>query len=343
MDRDLDAVYLARMTAVAEKVANASHAQEGLAGVIQAANDIFRAQTTAILMLSEGTGHLQVRVSRGLSDSFVMHFRRAVGSGILAEVVLGGMALLLSNAPANRAERDELRLENDFGSAMVVPITINDKSVGCLYVDHRQPGLFSREDMLVCRTLSFLAALALEKVDLHEKVSRLAIDDPVTGLFAYSHFLNRLTYEVARAVRYDEGLAVLVLEVRNLTEIEQSHGRAAAEEVLGILGAELKEHIRGVDFAAAFGPDQLIVALVHADEEGLAIVAERICDIARKVEIASSTRKPSGSVEVDLVIYAAGAVAPEHGKDSAGLIKSVQDALVLAKARGAGQLVMFEK
>ena len=343
MDRDLDAVYLARMTAVAEKVANASHAQEGLAAVIQAANDVFRAQTTAILMLCEGTGHLQVRASRGLGDSFVMHFRRAVGSGILAEVVLGGMALLLSNAAANRAERDELRLENDFGSAMVVPITINGRSVGCLYVDHRQPGLFSREDMLVCRTLSFLAALALEKADLHEKVSRLEIDDPVTGLFAYSHFLNRLAYEAARAVRYDEGLAVLLLEVRNLGAIEQAHGRAAAEEVLGILGAQLKEHIRGVDFAAAFGPDQLIVALVHTDEEGLAIVAERICDIARKVEITSGIRQASGSVEADLVIYAAGAVAPEHGKDAAALIKSVQDALVLAKTRGAGQLVMFEK
>ena len=353
MAHDLDAVSVVRIAAVAESVANCAHAEEALTAVVQAIKDIFRAQTVAVLTLAEGTGHLRVKASRGLSDQYAEQFKRPLGSGIYAEVVLGGMPVLLSEAAANRQERDELRLESDFGSAVVVPLTINHRAVGCLYADHRLQGHFKREDLLVLRGLGFLAALAVEKAALHEQVSRLAIDDDATGLFTYSHFLGRLTHEVARAIRYEENLGLLLLRLRNLPEIADAHGPAAADDVLHSIGGIIKENIRGVDFAARFAPDQIIVCLIHAEEEALSVVAERLSGLAHVLAVFPRVEMPEPGALVppapletyvaDVSLYVAGAVAPEHGRDASTLVGNLQSALIQAASAGPGQLTMFDR
>jgi len=352
MDADFNTGPLTRLAGIADRVANAAHGDEALGALVQAAKDMYHAQTVAIILLSEGTGHLHVRASRGLGAHYAAQFKRPLGSGVLAEVILGGMPLVLADASAASQERDELRLEHDFGSAMIAPITINHKPVGCLYCDHRQEGRFGREDLVSFRALSFIAALAIEKADLQEKVSRLAVEDPVTGLFTYAHFYNRLSYEVARALRYEENLGVLLVAVRDIPKIVESRGDSAAHDVLRAIASLLKENIRAVDFAARFGRHEIIVCLVHADEEGLSAVSERLAATAGKCRVSTRAAKeasrpaalePPETQEVDVSLYLAGAVAPEHGRDAGTLVANVQGALLAAKSRGAGQMVLHEK
>lgn len=351
MDKSPEDRIVTRVAGAAERVANAMHANDGLGALVQSVKDAFRAQTAAIILLNERSHQLHICASRGLSPQFAAQYKRPLGTGIIAEAVLGGMTLVISDAAANPEEASELRLESEVGCAMIAPIAINHRPAGYLYCDHRQPGKFQRDDLRAFQALSFVAALAVEKADMQEKISRLAVEDPVTGLFTYAHFLNRLTNEIARAVRYGENCAVLVVSVQNLAQTAQAHGEGAAGEVLRAVGAAVKENIRAVDFAARMAHEQIVVCLVHADEEGLYVVSERLCALAGRCRIPSRAEREAASAlphepvateEVAVGLYLAGAVAPEHGRDSGALISNLQTALLAAKAQGTGALVMYE-
>lgn len=343
MRRDLDALTVARLSAVAERVAGADSGAAAMGAVAQAAKDFFRAQTAALLALTEAGTHLRILAARGLSDSFLQQFKRPTGSGIYAEIVLGGMPVLLSEAATNAAERDELRLEHAVGSAMAVPVMAGHRPVGCLYCDHKLEGHFQREDLLVLRALGFLAALAVEKADLQDRASRLEVTDPQTGLFTYAHFLNRLSYEIQRALRYGEEVAVMLVRPRDLAAVAASHGPAAPRNVLCAVAAQVKENIRGVDFAARADSEQIAICLVHSDEEGLHAVSERLCALSGALSVVPSDEpgRDSTGYTVAMRLYVAGAVAPAHGRDSAALVASAQTALLAAFSSGAGQLVVF--
>lgn len=349
MAKDTVTAVITKLACAAEDVANTPHAGEGLGALVQSVKEVFRAQTAAIVLLGERSHHLQIRASRGLSPQFASQHRRPLGTGVIAEAVLGGMPLVLPDAGANPEEAAELRLEHEAGSAMIAPITINHRPAGYLYCDHRQAGKYQREDLATFRALAILAALAVEKADLQEKISRLAVEDPLTGLYTYEHFLNRLTNEIARAVRYGENCAVLVVSVQNLALTAQTHGDGAVNEVLRAVGSAVKENIRAVDFAARMAHEQIVVCLVHADEEGLYVVSERLCALASRCRIPTRAEREAGALphepvateEVSVGLYLAGAVAPEHGRDSGTLISNLQQALLSAKAQGTETVVMY--
>jgi len=355
MDLDRDSVRLARLASVAQRVANASQPEDSLGVVVQSMRDAFHAQTVAAVLLDED-GHLRIRVSRGLSAQFASQFRRPVGSGIVAEVVLGGMALLLPEPKSDREAYDELKLENDFGSAMAVPLTVNHRPRGYVFCDHRQPGRYTRQDLQDLNALSYLAALALEKAELGARISLLAVEDPVTDLANYSHFYSRLSREVARALRYNESLGLMVLSVANLAAIEEAYGQEAGGDVLRSVARTVRESIRGVDFAGRLGPGEMVICLVHASADAVGAVADRIAGLARETFVIPRRPAPLGEhaglaaapadearERVAVMVYFGAAVAPDHARDAAVLVAKAQDAVALAKGAGAGHFAIFGK
>jgi diguanylate cyclase (GGDEF)-like protein len=339
---------LVKLSSVAERVANAVLPDEGLQAVVQAARDIFDAQTAAILVLDDKAESLHVRASRGLTPTYAAGFARVVGSGIVAEVALGGMALLLSDADVDRDAYKDVKLEHDFACAMAVQLAASQRPVGYLYCDHREKDRFGRQELQTLRFLGMLAALALEKQDLEDKVARLAVTDPVTGLYTYNYFYDRLSDDIARVLRYRGMLGVLVFEVAELAKIEESYGRLAAEEVLAYVADIVRSNIRGIDYAARYNANQIIVSLVRGERPALQGVAGRIIALTGETTVTGTHAAPGievvpgkrGAQRVTVSVYVAGAVAPEDGRTMAELATSLQDAIALARKRGAGQLVL---
>lgn len=348
MEHEAISPYLVKLSMAAERVANAMHPDEGLQAVVQAARDIFDAQTVAILVLDEKAENLHIRASRGLTPTFTAGFTRAVGSGIVAEVALGGMALLLPDPGVDHDAYRDARLENDFASAMAVQLAVSHRPVGYLYCDHREPGRFERSELQILRCLGMLAALAIEKQDLQEKVSRLAVTDPVTGLFTYNYFHDRLTDDIARTLRYRGVIAVLVFEIAHLAEVEEMYGRLAAEEVLRYVADIVRGNIRGIDYAARYNTNQIIVSLVRGEKAALSGVAARVNARAGETTVTSTSAASDltvvpgkrGAQRISVSVYIAGALAPENGHTIADLATSLQEAMNAARKRGPGQLVL---
>ncbi|MCX7717726.1 MAG: diguanylate cyclase [Candidatus Sumerlaeaceae bacterium] len=105
---------------------------------------------------------------------------------------------------------------------------------------------------------------------------RLATVDALTGLRNRRDFLDRLTVEVERAHRYNHDLSLIILDVDEFKQINDTHGHPVGDAVLARTGVIIRDIIRTSDIAARYGGDEFCIILPQTDLEGARALAERI-------------------------------------------------------------------
>ena len=92
---------------------------------------------------------------------------------------------------------------------------------------------------------------------------------PVTGLYLWWVGRQRLLEEIARADRFDQSFAVVVLEPADLVEEQPP-------EIYGLAGRALRRALRIYDFAAQYDDARFVAMLPGADREGARAAGKRL-------------------------------------------------------------------
>jgi diguanylate cyclase (GGDEF)-like protein len=100
--------------------------------------------------------------------------------------------------------------------------------------------------------------------------------EPKTGLFNMRHFQVALEQELGRATRFSRPLALLMVDVDHLRQINNEHGHLAGDRALCAVAASLRRATRDYDVPARFGGDEFCVLLPETALDGAIVVAERI-------------------------------------------------------------------
>jgi two-component system cell cycle response regulator len=105
---------------------------------------------------------------------------------------------------------------------------------------------------------------------------RLAVRDPLTGLYNRRFALNQIV-GMAEAARM-EGLtyAVMIIDLDRFKDVNDRWGHSAGDSVLAIVGDRLLANIRTGDLLARYGGEEFIVALPSTAEGEALAVAERL-------------------------------------------------------------------
>ena len=157
---------------------------------------------------------------------------------------------------------------------------------------------------LVALTLLPLA-LAYRSLAIPGLVEATRIE-PKTGLYNMRHFQSVLSQELQRAERFDRPLAVLMIDVDHLREINTTRGHLAGDRALKSVASALENATREYDVAARFGGDEFCVALPETDLEGALVVAERIRSF-----VEHSSSDPSVTVSVGVATNRGGGATAE--------------------------------
>ncbi len=109
-----------------------------------------------------------------------------------------------------------------------------------------------------------------------QRYKELSIVDELTGLFNKRHFNHHLELESERARRYKLPLSLLLLDIDNFKQHNDTYGHADGDRVLARLGTIIAESIRLNDLGCRYGGEEFTVILPNTSGKDAMVVAERI-------------------------------------------------------------------
>ncbi|HET6731560.1 putative bifunctional diguanylate cyclase/phosphodiesterase [Mycobacterium sp.] len=158
--------------------------------------------------------------------------------------------------------------------------------------------------------------------------AHLARTDDLTGLPNRRGFYTRAGL-LLRTPNHGLSPALLLLDLDNFKDINDSLGHAAGDELLRVVAARLNASLRDEDLLVRLGGDEFAVLLPDADEAGATQAASRLLDVVEKpVPLEGLRVQVTGSIGI--------AASPSHGEDVGTLLRHADIAMYRAKQQRVG-------
>jgi len=166
------------------------------------------------------------------------------------------------------------------------------------------------------------------------ELARLAETDELTGLPNRRKFFETLRSELQRLWRapQETRLALLLVDLDNFKDINDTLGHTAGDLVLKAVGAALAASVRTTDTVARIGGDEFAVILPMTDRLGAAVVARKVLDAVSSVRVDFAGRTLSVTATAGLAVVAPTAAFAEE--EITRLVQRADVALYAAKRRG---------
>jgi len=142
------------------------------------------------------------------------------------------------------------------------------------YVVHQQLQI-TRIQELLADQLGAMTQMELRT----EEVYKIAVLDPLTGIHNRRFGEQRLAVEMARARRFGSPLAIVMLDLDRLKQINDSLGHAAGDELIKYFANRLVKATRGCDLAVRFGGDEFLLILPECKPDETRHVLSRLTSL----------------------------------------------------------------
>ena len=179
-------------------------------------------------------------------------------------------------------------------------------------------------------------ALEQERDVLIERLRALSNTDFLTGLPNRRAFMQAAERELAQARRHGTGMVLVVLDVDQFKQFNDTHGHAAGDDALVAVGDAVRRAMRAGDLVARFGGEEFVLLLNHCSaQQGLAF-AERL-----RAAIASA---PVGEAAQGLQPHVTASLgltdASGDSADLAELLQRADGAMYQAKKAGRNRVML---
>lgn len=171
---------------------------------------------------------------------------------------------------------------------------------------------------------------------LRKELERLAIQDPLTGLFNRRYFERIVRKEAVRCQRYKHPLFLFFFDIDHFKDYNDQKGHPAGDALLIQLADILRVSTRtDVDTAFRLGGDEFTIVLPHLPKEQASIVAERIRINYNELSLQPTTL----SVGAAQYLKKTGDLT----QDVADMVRRADSALYRAKHDMGGDKVCFDQ
>ncbi|HLM55657.1 MAG TPA: diguanylate cyclase [Pyrinomonadaceae bacterium] len=157
-----------------------------------------------------------------------------------------------------------------------------------------------------------------------------AFTDHLTGLANRRRFERQLEREVKRSERYLHSFCLILIDIDNFKEVNDTYGHDAGDEAIRRVASTLQAGTRGIDTGARIGGDEFAVILPETDPRGGLDVAERLSAAIRSLDV-----RPLGRLTASIGV----AEFPSCASSGDGLRMAADAALYEAKRAGRDRVV----
>jgi diguanylate cyclase (GGDEF)-like protein len=128
----------------------------------------------------------------------------------------------------------------------------------------------------VLASMNFLRVPILMEYDEFKKLQINAATDPLTGLYNRRLFDEYCEKELNRAKRYSHNLAIVILDLHKLKDINDRFGHLQGDQVLQLAASTLRRTLRASDFAFRIGGDEFALLLPQTEPDQANILCRRV-------------------------------------------------------------------
>ena len=111
-----------------------------------------------------------------------------------------------------------------------------------------------------------------------EEIRLLSVTDQLTKVYNIGYLNEQLLHEVKRSQRYHHSLSVIMCDIDNFKQVNDTYGHTSGDLVLKGFAQCLKESLRdGIDWVVRYGGEEFLIIMPQTDLQGAAVAAERLC------------------------------------------------------------------
>ncbi|MCK4564338.1 MAG: GGDEF domain-containing protein [Verrucomicrobia bacterium] len=137
--------------------------------------------------------------------------------------------------------------------------------------------------------------LWLAFLSMNEQATR----DWLTGLYNRRYFEETLADHIAAATRYDRELSLVLFDLDDFKQINDTQGHAAGDDALRQFATLLKKSAREADIVCRFGGDEFAVILPETGPSSAAKFVERVSCATPIAATAGIAALPSDDLVAD--------------------------------------------
>lgn len=192
--------------------------------------------------------------------------------------------------------------------------------------------LSEQEESVIRSILAVMVMVVGSSKALNRTLSELefySTHDPLTGLHNRRYFNEMLEYEVGRSGRHKHEFTVLMLDMDDFKDVNDTYGHPCGDAVLKQMAEIMRNSMRKGDLATRIGGDEFAIILTETGKNGAFAVAEKL-----RAELRDATFESPDGKSFHITTSIGLATYPEDAQNIPDLMASVDMGLYRAKGMG---------
>jgi diguanylate cyclase (GGDEF)-like protein len=234
-------------------------------------------------------------------------------------------------------------------SEIACPVISEGRLLGVLTVESRIESAFNEDDIRLLSILALQVAVGMRNARMYAEIERLAITDPLTGLYNYRYFYQRLGAELARSKRYHHPLSIIMLDLDDFKKINDQYGHLVGDRVLQEVASAIRGNIRRydepmivrgaeIDIVSRYGGEEFIIIQPDTPLAGALVCAERL-RVILETRLAALCGLPDDGNPPARISGSFGVADYRHGESLEDLVKRADTASYQAKEQGKNRVI----
>lgn len=332
-ERNQEITFLSQMSSFLQTCASS---EEACTAIARFGPQLFPHEAGSIFLFHASRNYLELAASWGGAKAHEEMFQPAdcwaLRRGLLHAVGEQDNAIVCAHV-ARHGEPAE--------PYICAPMMAQGETLGLVYLKARPAAAdgvttqLSEAKQQLATAVAEQIALALSNLNLRETLRQQSVRDPLTALYNRRFLEETLDRELTRLERKNLPLSLIMIDVDNFKNFNDTFGHEAGDAVLRDLGGVLQRHVRGSDIACRYGGEEFTIILPEASIEIGRQRAEMLREAVRELRLVHDG-KSLGAVTLSLGV----ACFPEHGRRREQLLQVADAALYEAKNGGRNRVVV---
>lgn len=220
----------------------------------------------ALFLYSEAAETLVCRFATGTDAEPIRDLSVRTGQGMNGWVARNRRPLVNAR-PSADFEAAGSTWQTTLQSGLVCPLIFGERFIGTLAVYHSESSFYRDDHRRLLDRICEQAAAVIHNSIVFEQTQEDSLTDALTGLPNTRFMFMHLTRELARAERLKSEVSMLVLDLDDFKDVNDTHGHHVGDRVLREVATALRSGIRPYDICVRYAGDEFIVVLSGCGRE----------------------------------------------------------------------------